>query len=84
MEIRGENEEYHEANKGYTPESVADIPVLLLGVAEGGVVYPQSSWSNAGGWHCGCSALMGPSCCSDHQNYPLLVLLPADNHTFEA
>lgn len=51
MEIRGKTDEYHEANMGCTPESVADIPVLLLGVSEGEAVYAQSSWSSAGGWH---------------------------------
>lgn len=58
MEIRGENDENREANMSYTPESVADIPVLLLGVAEGGVIHAQTSWSSAGGWHWGwlCSA----------------------------
>lgn len=56
MEIRGENDENHEANINYTTDRFADIPVLLFGVAEGGVV--QSSWSSAGGWHWGwfCSA----------------------------
>lgn len=53
MEIRGENDEYHEANMGYTPESVSDTPVLLLGVAEGGAVYAQNSWSSSGGWYWG-------------------------------
>lgn len=84
MEIRGENDENHEANMGYTPESVGDIPVLLPGVAEGGVVCAQSSWSSAGGWNWCWLCSGGKKLLFWSPELPLLVLLPADYHIFEA